>query len=145
MNVLESVGEFINQVSGASSAMKKQQEFNASEAEKQRQYEKEMANSAYQRAAKDMQEAGLNPGLMYGSGSAAATPSGASANSAASMGNTNLLNSIAAVVGAAGGVARTMNDKNEQKYKAELYEKNNKMMNSAVNLARILSKSKKIR
>lgn len=34
-----------------------------------------LSNSAYQRAVDDMKKAGLNPALMYGSGSSAVTPS----------------------------------------------------------------------
>lgn len=58
----------------------KTKEFNANEAQKQRNYQTEMSNTAYQRATKDMQEAGLNPAMMYGAGSAASTPSGATAS-----------------------------------------------------------------
>ena len=40
-----------------------------------------MSDTANQRAVTDMQAAGLNPALMYGNGSAAATPSGSNASS----------------------------------------------------------------
>lgn len=46
--------------------------------QQQQDYETEMANTAFQRQVRDMQAAGLNPALLYGSGagSGAATPSG---------------------------------------------------------------------
>ena len=56
--------------------------FTAQEAQKQRDYETEMSNTAYQRQVADMQAAGINPALaMSGSASGASTPSGASAQS----------------------------------------------------------------
>ena len=55
--------------------------FNAEQAQLQRDYEEHMSNTAYQRGVVDMQAAGLNPALMYGSGGAASTPSGSSASS----------------------------------------------------------------
>lgn len=61
--------------------IKEQNRFNASEAEKQRQYEAEMSNTAYQRAYEDMSKAGLNPNLAGGQGGAS-TPSGSAASSA---------------------------------------------------------------
>ena len=80
----------------------KNRKFNAAEAQKQRDWETEMSNTAYQRAVKDMKEAGLNPAMMYGSGGAgmASTPSGASASSQPARINSlvadigNLMNSI---------------------------------------------------
>lgn len=54
--------------------------YNSREAQKTRDYEERMSSTAYQRAVKDMQAAGLNVGLMYGNGAnPASTPSGATA------------------------------------------------------------------
>ena len=61
-----------------------QNAYNSAEAEKQRQWEAEMSNTAYQRARKDMEAAGINPILLGGGAESASTPSGAAAGSAAS-------------------------------------------------------------
>lgn len=55
-----------------------QQKFNAREAEKQRDWQTEMSNTAYQRAATDLEAAGLN--RIIALGSPASTPSGATAS-----------------------------------------------------------------
>lgn len=56
--------------------------FNAREAEKQRSFEREMSNTAYQRGVADMRAAGLNPYAVYAGAQSASTPSGSSAYSA---------------------------------------------------------------
>lgn len=62
-------------------AQRRSQEFNSAEAQKTRNWQEQMSNTAYQRAVNDMKAAGLNPALMYGSGGAESTPSGATASS----------------------------------------------------------------
>lgn len=59
----------------------KQNEFNAEQAQLNRDWQEKMSNSAYQRGYTDLMTAGLNPNLAGGSGGAS-TPGGAQASSA---------------------------------------------------------------
>lgn len=54
--------------------------YNTAMVNQQESYAADMSNTAYRRATTDMQAAGLNPAMMFGSGSAASSPSGTAAS-----------------------------------------------------------------
>lgn len=60
-----------------------QNSFNALEAQKNRDWQENLSNTAYQRAVSDMKKAGINPILAYQQGGAS-SPSGSSASSGGS-------------------------------------------------------------
>lgn len=63
-----------------------QNDFNAEQAKLNRDFQREMSNTAFQRQVHDMQVAGLNPALLYGAGSSgASTPSGSQATAAGNV------------------------------------------------------------
>lgn len=68
--------------------LEKQQSFNANEAQKTRDWNERLANTAYQRQAQDLKASGFNPALIL-SGSGASGYTSASASSSAPSGKTN--------------------------------------------------------
>lgn len=96
---MTSAAETANAISERSSA--KQYEYNAREAQKLRDWQEYMSNTAHQRQVKDLIAAGLNPVLSATLGGSS-TPSGATASGSSYSGqkadvDTNLLNFFASV------------------------------------------------
>lgn len=80
------------------------QKFNAQEAQKNRDFQERMSNTAYQRAKADMEAAGINAQMALGNGAnSASTPGGATASGAIGAGNSieNPMNSIAQLTNSA--------------------------------------------
>lgn len=66
---------------------KEAMQFSADEAQKNRDWQEKMSNSAYTRAVSDLKNAGLNPVLAVGSNMGASTPAGSSAVGIAQSGS----------------------------------------------------------
>jgi len=83
----------------------KARSFNAAEAQKNRNYQTRMSNTAYQRATADMRAAGINPMLAYMKGGAS-TPGGAAASGPAAR----MENEVSGAVNSAQAARRLKTD-----------------------------------
>lgn len=101
-------GKVWNKVTGKTELLEKEQAFNSAEAQKQRDWQEYMSNSAHQREMADMQEAGLNPILSSG-GTGASVNSGATASSSGGAPAGNFFTGIAAVLSSAASLTNNKN------------------------------------
>lgn len=85
-------------------AQQQTNQMSAAEAQKNRDFQAQMSNTAYQRASQDMEKAGLNPAMMFGSGSAASSPGG----SMASFGTPNVMGKTSPLAGLGEAVQKSV-------------------------------------
>ena len=119
------LGRMFNNLSGRTA----QNQFNAEQAEKQREFERDMSNTAVQRQVEDMKAAGINPAgaFMAGNASGASTPSGAAAQGGSGDG----AGMIGAISGLVGSIASLSNNKNISKKNAnKMYHTASKIINN---------------
>lgn len=115
ISAASSIGGGLLSGAGAAANNSAMMNFNAMEAQKNRDWQERMSNSAYQRAMQDMRLAGLNPVLAYQQGGAS-SPSGSSA-SVSSLENT--MEGLGKGVTSAGQFARNLADLQQVKANTE--------------------------
>lgn len=104
----KNAGTAWNTITGKTELLEKEQAFNSAEAQKQRDWQEMMSNTAHQREVEDLKSSGLNPILSSG-GSGSSTPTGSSASSNAGSPAGNIFSGIASVLSSAASLTNNRN------------------------------------
>ena len=117
-------------ISGAGGLVGQQEanKMNAEQAQMNRDFQERMSNTAYQRAIKDLQEAGLSPMLAYSQGSAS-TPSGALSAPMQSAFGSAVQSGVSAYQAAQQG-AQTSSNVEKQKHEIKNIDATTKLLGS---------------
>lgn len=119
------------------SQQEKANAFSSSEAQKNRDWQEKMSNSAYSRAARDLQSLGINPYAMLSGFSGASSPSGSSASSSyGRSGSGGYVNSTGPLVSLINNAFTLANTVLRGKYDIDLQDMRN---NSALDVAHVYS------
>lgn len=111
---------------GLSGSTARQMEYNSAEAQKQRDWQTQMSNTAHQREVTDLKAAGLNP-VLSATGPGATTPSGGVASSAQAQSQLPaLINATSNMIGQVNAAQRS--------------EKNRDSVNSALKVISLIAK-----
>lgn len=107
--------------------LEKEQAFNSAEAEKNRLYNTQMSNTAYQRQATDLKRAGFNPALVLSGGGANTINSNVpfASQQHTGMHPNNLLPFVGSIVSSAFNFAMNQNNNNTKLKIAELQSRKN--------------------
>ena len=112
------------------------QQFSANEAQKSRDWQEQLSGTAYQRAAKDLKAAGLNPALLYSSSGQASTPAGATAHGASASAGSSGQGVVPLISNLISGIGGFMLRAQRQAANAEQYRSDRELSERRLDLER---------